>query len=185
MKKKKEKQIIGIDPSWNGFHMYGNQFYGQSYSTFSKSIQLDPSNLTKTVATLKKNLHLLETDLYVVEDFSLRSFNTSTLSMGKLRGLLDFVLEQSLCGKVIYVAPTTLKKFVTGKGNAQKDLIMQQVYKKYDFEARNSNEADSFGLWQIGDCLFNGTPTLNIKQDEVINLLNKKYESTLKGVLDG
>lgn len=41
------------------------------------------------------------------------------------------------------VPPTAVKKFITGKGQADKELIMMLVFKKYGVETTNNNEADS------------------------------------------
>lgn len=44
------------------------------------------------------------------------------------------------------IPPGTLKKFITGKGNAKKDLILLNVYKKFGIEFNNSDLADAFSL---------------------------------------
>jgi crossover junction endodeoxyribonuclease RuvC len=46
----------------------------------------------------------------------------------------------------IIVSPTTLKKFVTGKGGGSKDVIIMHLYKRYGLEFSDNNQADSFGL---------------------------------------
>ena len=51
---------------------------------------------------------------------------------------------------VLEVAPSQLKKYATGKGNATKEIIIREVYKRWGFEARDNNEADAFVLGQIG-----------------------------------
>lgn len=54
---------------------------------------------------------------------------------------------------VIEVPPAMLKKFATGKGNANKEIIIREVFRRWNFEARDNNEADAFVLGQIGLCL--------------------------------
>jgi len=48
------------------------------------------------------------------------------------------------------VQPTSLKQFVTGKGNSQKDEVMLQIYKRWGREFRNNNIADAFALAAVG-----------------------------------
>jgi len=60
--------------------------------------------------------------------------------------------------KFVEVAPTSLKKFVTGKGNAKKDLMLLGVYKRWDFDTDDDNEADAYGLAQFGRAIL-GEPT--------------------------
>jgi crossover junction endodeoxyribonuclease RuvC len=67
-----------------------------------------------------------------------------------LMGLIDFV----------EVSPNTLKKFATGKGNAAKNLVMKDVYKRYGFENDSDNIVDAYVLAQIGRALDGlGEPT--------------------------
>jgi crossover junction endodeoxyribonuclease RuvC len=48
------------------------------------------------------------------------------------------------------VAPTSLKKYITGKGTkVQKNQILLQVYKKWGVEFTDDNAADSYGLARI------------------------------------
>jgi len=44
------------------------------------------------------------------------------------------------------VPPTSLKKYVTGKGNCKKDLMLLEIYKRFGCETTNDNEADAIGL---------------------------------------
>jgi len=67
------------------------------------------------------------------------------LQMGALHFLLRLFLYKN---KVPYkvIAPGTLKKFITGKGNAKKDLILLKVYKKWGVEFDIDDLADAYGL---------------------------------------
>jgi len=49
------------------------------------------------------------------------------------------------------IKPTTLKKFITGKGNAKKSTIIKEVYKRWGFNTDNDNTADAYGIarWLI------------------------------------
>jgi len=45
--------------------------------------------------------------------------------------------------------PTQIKKFITGRGNAKKDVIIREVYKRWGFETDDHNIADAYGLAQM------------------------------------
>jgi len=47
------------------------------------------------------------------------------------------------------VAPNQLKKFATGRGDAQKDHILLAVYKKWSVEFQTNDEADAFVAAQV------------------------------------
>jgi Holliday junction resolvasome RuvABC endonuclease subunit len=51
---------------------------------------------------------------------------------------------------VVEVPPATLKKYVTGKGNAQKPDVRMEIFKRYGIDLRDDNEADAFALRALG-----------------------------------
>lgn len=53
--------------------------------------------------------------------------------------------------QVMAFTPTELKKFITGKGNSKKQIIIQQVYKKYGVEFEDDNLADAFVLAKMAE----------------------------------
>lgn len=77
------------------------------------------------------------------------------------------------------VPPTSLKQFVTGKGNANKDLMMMSVLKNWDIETKNNNEADAVGLAMFGLAYHNKIkmPVLNMK---AVDKLRAKNEGKTK-----
>ncbi len=77
------------------------------------------------------------------------SFGSRGQSMYQLAGLhyllrTNLFLTYPLKYKII--PPTTLKKFVTGKGNCKKDLMLLKVYKRWGIEFDNDNLCDAFSL---------------------------------------
>lgn len=72
----------------------------------------------------------------------------------------------------VLVAPSQLKKFVTGKGNAEKSLILREVFRRWNIAAANDNEADGITLLQIGRCLVGDMEPETQPQREVIAALH-------------
>lgn len=62
--------------------------------------------------------------------------------------VVSFLL--SLGVEVIEVPPATLKKYVTGKGNAQKPDVRMEIFKRFGVDIRDDNEADAFALRALG-----------------------------------
>ena len=54
----------------------------------------------------------------------------------------------------IVISPKQLKKFVTSNGNAPKDLILRDVYKRWGVEAKDNNQADACGLAYMAEGIF-------------------------------
>lgn len=65
------------------------------------------------------------------------------------------------------VAPTQLKKFVTGKGNVKKDVIRLEAYKKWDYEHKSDNVVDAYCLAQMGR--YKSLPAGNKEQQKIID----------------
>jgi crossover junction endodeoxyribonuclease RuvC len=52
---------------------------------------------------------------------------------------------------IVPVAPTAVKKFATGKGNADKDTVLAAVIRRYpDINVTGNDEADAVALLDIG-----------------------------------
>lgn len=114
-------------------------------------------------------------DLVIVENLAFMARNSTALT--QLAGL-SYLVREMLFGKSIFfamVAPTTLKKFVTGKGNADKNLVMMEIYKQYGHSALDDNEADAYALAALGAAVL-GKPInkLTRPQSEVVELIKKQ-----------
>ncbi len=58
--------------------------------------------------------------------------------------MLYHLLEK--LGFLVIVEPTKLKRYVTGKGNANKDLVFGDVIRNYGAYVLDNNQADALGL---------------------------------------
>lgn len=91
-------------------------------------------------------------------------------------GGLGYIVRHSLWKLGIRyqdVAPATLKKFVTGKGNAKKDQMSMHVLKRFNVEPANDNEADAVGLFHIGLALLGQYEPTTDFQREVIQSIRE------------
>jgi crossover junction endodeoxyribonuclease RuvC len=88
--------------------------------------------------------------LTVIEGPAFGMKNTNCIwQLGELAGIVKQYLYLHEF-KVLIVPPTTLKKFITGKGNAKKDMMMLAVYKKYGVEFADDNQCDAYALARMG-----------------------------------
>jgi crossover junction endodeoxyribonuclease RuvC len=111
--------------------------------------------------------------LVVMEALAMSSRHSSALT--QLSGL-NYMIRERLYKrgiKIVVVAPSTLKKFTTGKGNCPKDLMLLEVYKRWGVSITDDNAADGYALAKLGQMLLTKKAD-NKQQQEVIDLLKKQ-----------
>jgi len=117
--------------------------------------------------------------LLVIEGYAFRA-QGRVFDIGESGGLIrDCMLktQEQFGTDIMEVGPGQLKKFITGKGNCEKDLILKEIYKRYKMDFNNNNIADAAGLALIGYSLYCIHNNINIKlapfQKEVLKTLEK------------
>lgn len=113
-------------------------------------------------------------DIAVIEGLAFMARNTTALV--QLAGL-NYLVRELLWSKdipFVIVSPSTLKKFVTGRGNAKKDEMMLETYKRYHVTFKNDNSCDAYGLAKIGEALISATPSITKDQDKTIEILRQQ-----------
>ena len=114
--------------------------------------------------------------LVVVEGFSFGSRGRALFEIAGLGYAVRLEMFRRAM-RFIVVPPATLKKFVTGKGTAQKSMMLREVYRRWGIAVNDDNEADAVGLAQIGAALLDyATKPLTAFQREVISKLRKDSE---------
>jgi Holliday junction resolvasome RuvABC endonuclease subunit len=95
---------------------------------------------------------------YIVEAIAIEgyAFGSQMANMaGELGGMIRLALYDNYrfvndaSAFPLVVPPTSLKKYITGKGRVDKNQILLNVYKKWGVEFNNDNAADSYGLARI------------------------------------
>ncbi len=114
-----------------------------------------------------------KTDVIAIEGFSFGSKGQGTdfqFGIGWIVRLMLFIEGKSY----IDVAPTQVKKFATGKGNAGKDALILPIYKKWGYENDSDNCRDAYVLSRIAYSTEH-IDELNLMEKGIVNdLLNPK-----------
>lgn len=71
--------------------------------------------------------------------------------------------------KYTNVSPNSLKKLVTGHGNCNKNVIMKELYKNWEIDTDNDNQADAHGLALFG-----------LAMHDLIKVPKTNYEAIIK-----
>lgn len=91
----------------------------------------------------------------LIEDYSFNSKNPGHYT-GELGGTIRLYLFEHgyIPGQnLFFPSPTQLKKFTTGKGNADKSQMRLAVYKQWQFEHPSDDVIDAFALVKLGEAL--------------------------------
>ena len=133
------RTFCGIDASLTstGFCLKtGNEIKTDTIKTKPDKFKNDLDRLKYIAAEIMKRIPR-DTAMVCLEDvfvaFSAAQVNSS-ISLSRLATTVRLSLYDSGLPFLV-VAPTSLKKFVLGKGTGEKDLILMEVYKKYGISA--------------------------------------------------
>lgn len=106
----------------------------------------------RILQTLKHVVSFKLLQLVVIEGYSFNSFG-KVFDIAELSGIIKYELWKNKI-HFIEVPPNTLKKFVTGKGNSDKNIMMQKAYKQWGIEFTDDNVCDAFYLAKYGHANF-------------------------------
>lgn len=172
-------RIMGLDPSSNtGYAILDEDGNLVKAGVIHYKPEADRfARYEKYERKIKGYIADYDVDLVIVEGFSFAGkFNNSfQYELGTVYRMMLYKHDIAF----VEVPPTTLKKFITGKGNSKKDMILLGVYKNWDFDPTDDNEADAYGLAQFGRGIIGeptGVPALNFtavesflgKSDQII-----------------
>jgi len=144
----RDPMFVGMDPSFNGFGIIvldkdANIIEQKLIASNSKDEIEDRLMYLEAEYSFIPNIVCLQS--VYLEGPAFLANGKFALQMGALHFMIRLMLKKrGVAFKVI--APGTLKKFVTGKGNAKKDLMLLNVYKKWGVEFDNDNLADAYGM---------------------------------------
>ena len=146
------KRILGLDLSltatgwalvWDGSPKWG----------VIKSRNRSVKRLSEIRNAVLDIINQTQPSLAVIEGYSYGS-SQGMAGLAELGGVIRLLLLD-MGIPFIVVAPATNKKFATGKGNAEKDLMLKRVFQHWAADMSNNNEADAFALAQFGRCYLN------------------------------
>lgn len=145
----KVEHWIGIDPSYTGLSVAVFDRVGLKVVTRPDKAVPKMRGLPR-LAELKKFVQratLAPHPFVAIEGYAFSQVNQAH-AMGELGGMIRMHLWESGI-PFIEVGPMTLKKFVTGMGNSKKNLMISNVLKKWGYDAKDDNDADSYSLAQF------------------------------------
>lgn len=155
-------RVIGVDLSLSGT---GIAEFGDEEVTWKTSpgeaIERRLASI-RDVVLMTAKAHDRYCDLVTIEDFVTRSPAASTLGM--VHGVVRVALMEAGIPFVL-VPPASLKKYIAGKGNAKKDDMRMETFKRFGRDIKDDNQCDAFGLRAMAldafGCPLVDMPTVN------------------------
>jgi len=174
-----EPTFVGLDLSLTstGFcRKNGKSITIETVKTEPKNFKNDLDRLTHIRDTLLRKIPA-DVKMICVEDFFTPSNKMQIGSAIKL-AMLGTTLRLALHEKglpFVIIAPSQLKKFVTGKGSGEKSMILREVYKRWGLDAKDDNQADASVLAYLAEALVNPLTADTPKfQEEVVKTVRKE-----------
>ena len=137
---------LGIDQSYSGFAITAYQKSGSYYTEVYKSELRGIDRLRDIQAHMMNWMYEFNDNL---EDVAMEGYaygSQMANMLGELGGMVKLTLVQFNIYPLI-VPPTSLKKYVTGKGQGiSKSQMLLHVYKNFGAEFTDDNAADSYAL---------------------------------------
>lgn len=171
-------RVLGIDPSLTGT---GYVYLSKGSIEKKDLIKTKPSGESrvsevKRLALIRDSFDPKGLDMAVIEGLAFMAKNTTAVM--QLAALNYMIRERLVQNNIpfVVVAPTTLKKFITGKGVGPKDQMMMEVYKRYGVTITDNNLCDAYALAQIGIALLDKSSKVTKFQKEVLAVLKPQME---------
>jgi len=170
---------IGIDQSLTGFALTAiSCAEPMRYLTWVyKSPYFGVERLADIRQFLFDHLDYLSQNNRAIENIAMEGTvlaSHSALVLGELSALVKLTMYDYFDDDTrfpIQVPPMTLKKYAAGKGNAKKQEMLLQMYKRWGVEFNDDNAADSYALARLAS----GAYKDKVEQSVVEQMKDLKY----------
>lgn len=180
---------IGIDQSLTGFAMTAmNVSIPMSYETWVfKSEYRGVKRLSDISGWMIRKIDwLVHEQGCFIQEIAMEGTvlaSQSALVLGELAAtvklaLWDYFMDydhQDHLRVPLQIPPMTLKKYAAGKGNAKKQEMLMQIYKRWGIEFNDDNAADSYALARLAS----GSAIDAIEKAVVEQIKDLKYRDSL------
>jgi hypothetical protein len=183
---------LGIDQSLTGFAMTAlNVTNPEAYETWVyKSPYSGVRRLSDIRFWMSEKFDFLDNQNCRITEIAMEGTvlaSFSALKLGELAGLVKLTIWDYFDGNLnsvtpfedslrtpLQIPPITLKKYAAGKGNAKKQEMLMQIYKRWGIEFNDDNAADSYALARIAAGI-----SINKVEEEVLEkILNGDYRDS-------
>lgn len=151
--------IIGLDPSLTAFGYVelteALEILHPSTVKPGKKIGMDRIHFLMDEIIYKRIVYRKHLQEIVVfrEDYAYSAGSSSDAVLKELGGVLEYELYKNKV-RLITIPIASAKKMATGKGNADKSVVMKEVYKNFGYDG-DEHTSDALAVAVTGVCLLN------------------------------
>lgn len=151
--------IVGLDPSLTAF---GYMELTEALEILhpvtikpGKKTGMDRINFLMDEIVYKRIVYRKHLQEIVVfrEDYAYAAGSSSDAVLKELGGILEYELYKNKI-RLITIPIASAKKMATGKGNADKSVVMKEVYKNFGYDG-DEHTSDALAVAVTGVCLLN------------------------------
>jgi len=181
--------IVGIDPSLTSTGIcYGTSADNwQTIAIKSKPRGTDVAGRIKRyegiIEQIERVLSTVRPKLILIEAYSYGSNYGKTSDRAELGGLIRWhAIDYT--PHILEVAPTTLKKFATGKGAGDKSIVQAHVQKRWGQIFPTDDECDAFCMYQLALCISGRQQPETEPQREAVEKVVSGHPATAEQIVE-
>lgn len=152
-----ELTFVGLDLSLTGTGICVKRQNEVAIETFKTTPKSAPNDLARLQLIVSEVMKRIPSDVTMV---CVEDYFTPT-NRQQIGAAIKIVALGTIVRMALYeagipffvISPSQLKKFITGKGNSQKSLIIREVYKKYGYDCKDDNQADASVLAHMAEAI--------------------------------
>ncbi|MEU7147085.1 hypothetical protein AB0B15_03435 [Streptomyces sp. NPDC045456] len=181
--------FVGIDQSYSGFgfavYCHPSEIYQTKTGKWEPAKFASQSDrLSKVFRDVQSMLSSVHGAFGGIEAVAMEGYSHASKfqreNLGELGGAVKLAITE-IAGVYswrhpIIVPPPTLKKYVTGKGTATKQEMLDTVARRYGAVFNDDNLADAYALARVACSVYTGTGS----KDELAALENLKSPTRIK-----
>jgi Holliday junction resolvasome RuvABC endonuclease subunit len=175
-----QEVAVGIDQSLTGFALsvVSVEFPQQHKTWVYKSEYRGVQRLADIRNWLQQKFLEFPLEGWIVKDVAMEGTvlaSQSALVLGELSATVKLTLwDKSILP--LQIPPMTLKKYAAGKGNAKKQEMLLQIYKRYGVEFNDDNAADAYSLGRLAS----GAAIDAVEKEIVEKIKDVKYRDIIQ-----
>lgn len=169
-------RAVGVDPSLTRLAVAVAGDVNETAVVVPKKGQRGIPRLVELRDQVREWIRRYRPSIIVMEGYSMAPRVGRLADLGELGGILKLTFyDEGFSeddGTLVIVAPKQLKKFATGRGNADKAAVVVAVYKRWGVEVQTDDEADAYALARIGLGLLGEKEKLTQVQQDILQRLD-------------